>query len=239
MAKISVLLVDDHAVVREGLRALLECEPDLEVVGEAAEGRQAVALARKLSPEVVVMDISMPVMNGLEATRQILKSVPDVRVLVLTSYGDEDCVTQMTKAGALGYVTKQTAANDLVKAIREVRRGNAFYSPAIAKRLRDQVQVSSDFGAPSKRSGGLTRREVQVLQHIAEGFSNKETAVELKISVKTVEKHRQSVMNKLNIHEVASLTRYAITKGVIEPETHPSASAMPAEDSTPVEHHEA
>jgi DNA-binding NarL/FixJ family response regulator len=218
MGKVTVLLVDDHAVVRQGLQALIECEADMEVVGEAADGRQAVTLARQVCPEVVLMDVSMPVLNGVEATRQILKNLPDTKVLALTSYGDEDSVSQMTQAGAMGYVTKQTAANDLLRAIREVRRGNAFYSPAIAKRLRDQAQSAAARGNSAKKSGELTLRESQVLQLIAEGFSNKEIASELKISVKTVEKHRQSVMNKLNIHEVASLTRYAISKGVVEPE---------------------
>jgi DNA-binding NarL/FixJ family response regulator len=221
MGKISVLLVDDHAVVRQGLRALIECETDLEVVGEAADGREAIAQARAASPEVVLMDVSMPVLNGVEATRQILRILPETRVLALTSYGDEDSVTQMSQAGAMGYVTKQTAANDLLRAIREVRRGNAFYSPAIAKRLREQAQAAATRGHSAKRSGELTLRESQVLQLIAEGFSNKEIAAELKISVKTVEKHRQSVMNKLNIHEVASLTRYAISKGVVEQKAFP------------------
>src|SRR5208283_443046 len=133
MKKISVLLVDDHTVIRQGLRALVSAEEDLEVIGEAENGRQAVALARKTPPDVVVMDVAMPLLNGLEATRQILRNTPSSKVLVLTSYGDDDCVAQMMKAGATGYLIKQTAANDLLKAIREVHRGNAFFSPAIAK----------------------------------------------------------------------------------------------------------
>src|SRR5262249_26993173 len=126
MKKIGVLLVDDHTVVRQGLRALLNSEEDIEVVGEAENGRQAVVMARKLCPEVVVMDVAMPLLNGLEATRQILKSLPTTKVLVLTSYGDDECVQQLMQAGASGYLIKQTAANDLLKAIREVQRGNAF-----------------------------------------------------------------------------------------------------------------
>src|SRR5437667_12635988 len=140
MQKIAVLLADDHTVIRQGFRALLEAEQDIAVVGEAETGRQAVQLARKLHPDVVVMDIAMPLLNGLEATRQILKELPATKVLVLSSYGDDECVSQLMDAGASGYLIKQTAANDLLRAIREVQRGNAFFSPAIAKRLRDQCR---------------------------------------------------------------------------------------------------
>jgi DNA-binding NarL/FixJ family response regulator len=216
MKKITVLLADDHTVVRQGLRALLKAEEDIEVIGEAENGRQAVNLVRKTPPDVVLMDVAMPMMNGLEATRQILKGSPGTKVLVLTSYGDDDCVEQLMRAGAAGYLIKQTAANDLLKAIREVQRGNAFFSPSIAKRLRDQCRQAFSNGQPVKRSGDLTSRELEVLQLIAEGFSNKQIAAELSISIKTVEKHRQQVMNKLNIHDVAGLTRYAISKGLVE-----------------------
>jgi DNA-binding NarL/FixJ family response regulator len=216
MKKISVLLVDDHTVVRQGLRALLRAEEDMEVVGEAENGRMAVMLSRKMNPDVVVMDVAMPLLNGLEATRQILKNQPGTKVLVLTSYGDDDCVEQLMQAGAVGYLIKQTAANDLLKAIREVYRGNAFFSPAIAKRLRDQCREAFTSGHSVKKAGELTSREAEVLQLIAEGFSNKQIAAELCISIKTVEKHRQQVMNKLNIHDVAGLTRYAISKGMVE-----------------------
>ena len=218
MKKISVLLVDDHTVVRQGLRALLQVEEDIEVAGEAENGRQAVAMAKKDPPDVVVMDIAMPLLNGLEATRQILKNQTNTKVLVLTSYGDDDCVSQLMRAGAAGYLIKQTAANDLLKAIREVHRGNAFFSPAIAKRLRDQCRDAFSTGKPMA-GGDLTSREAEVLQLIAEGFSNKQIASELGISIKTVEKHRQQVMNKLNIHDVAGLTRYAISKGMVERST--------------------
>jgi DNA-binding NarL/FixJ family response regulator len=216
MKTITVLLADDHTVVRQGLRALLKAEEDMEVIGEAENGRQAVTLVKKTPPDVVLMDVAMPLMNGLEATRQILKSSPTTKVLVLTSYGDDDCIEQLMRAGAAGYLIKQTAANDLLKAIREVQRGNAFFSPSIAKRLRDQCRQAFSNGQPVKRSGDLTSRESEVLQLIAEGFSNKQIAAELSISIKTVEKHRQQVMNKLNIHDVAGLTRYAISKGLVE-----------------------
>src|SRR5947207_4949294 len=138
MGKIPVLLVDDHAVVRQGLRILLEMEPDIEVVGEAENGRQAVALACQYRPKVVIMDVAMPLLNGVEATRQIGRQVAKSKVLVLTSYGDDNCVKQMMSAGAAGFLLKQTAASELLKAVREVSRGNAFFSPLIAKRLRDQ-----------------------------------------------------------------------------------------------------
>jgi len=223
MKRISVLLVDDHTVVRQGLRALLKSEEDLEVVGEAENGRQAVMLARKSPPDVVVMDVAMPMLNGLEATRQILKNTPSTKVLVLTSYSDDDCVEQMMRAGATGFLMKQTAANNLLKAIREVYRGNSFFSPAIAKRLRDQCRQAYTEGN-SRKSGDLTSREAEVLQLIAEGFSNKQIASELTMSIKTVEKHRQQVMNKLNIHDVAGLTRHAISKGMVE-RTLPAALA--------------
>jgi DNA-binding NarL/FixJ family response regulator len=216
MKKIGVLLVDDHTVVRQGLRALLASEEDIEVIGEAENGRQAVMLAKKTPADVVIMDVAMPLLNGLEATRQILKLSPAPKVLVLTSYGDDECVEQMMQAGASGYLIKQTAANDLLKAIREVQRGNAFFSPAIAKRLRDQCRDAFTNGRTTKKLGELTTREAEVLQLIAEGFSNKQIAGELTISIKTVEKHRQQVMNKLGIHDVAGLTRYAISKGMVE-----------------------
>ena len=216
MKKIMVLLADDHTVVRQGLRALLKAEEDMEVIGEAENGRQAVNLVKKSPPDVVLMDVAMPLMNGLEATRQILKSSPTTKVLVLTSYGDDDCIEQLMRAGAAGYLIKQTAANDLLKAIREVQRGNAFFSPAIAKRLRDQCREAFANGQPVKKNIELTSRESEVLQLIAEGFSNKQIASELGISIKTVEKHRQQVMNKLNIHDVAGLTRYALSKGLVD-----------------------
>jgi len=210
------LLVDDHTVVRQGLRALLSQAEDVEVVGEAENGRQAVQMAAKLLPNVVVMDVVMPLMNGLEGTRQMLKTVPTVKVLVLSSYSDDDYVQQLTEAGASGYLTKQTAGDDLLLAIREVNKGNAFFSPAIAKRLRDRCRQAFADGQPLKRNVELTSRESEVLQLIAEGLPNKQIAGELGISIKTVEKHRQQVMNKLNIHDVAGLTRYAISKGVVE-----------------------
>ena len=217
MQKITVLLADDHTVVRQGLRALLIGEGDIDIVGEAGDGRAAVQMVKKLLPDVVVMDIAMPQLNGLEATRQITHSVPSTKVLVLSSYSDDEYVQQLTEAGAAGYLIKQTAANELLKAIREAHRGNAYFSPSIAKRLRDQCRQAFSTGTPNRRRADqLTAREAEVLQLIAEGRANKQIAAELSISIKTVEKHRQQVMNKLGIHDVAGLTRHAIAKGIIE-----------------------
>ena len=217
MQKIRVVLADDHTVVRQGLRALLVCEEDIDIVGEAENGRQAIQLVKKLLPDVAVIDVAMPVLNGLEATRQITRSVPSTKVLILSSYSDDEYVQQLTEAGAAGYLVKQTAANDLLKGIREAAKGNAFFSPAIAKRLRDQCREAFVSGQPvRKRNDYLTTREAEVLQLIAEGRANKQIAAELCISIKTVEKHRQQVMNKLGIHDVAGLTRHAIATGMIE-----------------------
>jgi DNA-binding NarL/FixJ family response regulator len=217
MQKIKVLLADDHTVVRQGLRALLEAEPDIAVVGEAGNGRDAVQMAKRLLPDVVIMDIAMPSLNGVEATRQITKEVPTAKLLILSSYNDDEYVHQVTGAGATGYLLKQTAATELIKAVRETRNGNAYFSPAISKRLMERYREAVLTGAPVRKQADLlTSREAEVLQLIAEGRANKQIAAELCISIKTVEKHRQQVMNKLNIHDIAGLTRYAISKGVIE-----------------------
>lgn len=216
MQKINVFLVDDHTVVRQGLRALLEAEEDMSVVGEAENGRQAVQMVKRLQPDVVVMDIAMPSLNGLEATRQISRDNPKSKVLILSSHSDDEYVQQLTDAGASGYLVKQTAAQDLVAAIREARKGNAFFSPAISKRLLDHYRASIGKPPSDRRSPKLTPRELEVLQLIAEGFANKQIAGELFIRIKTVEKHRQQLMHKLDIHDVAGLTRYAIAKGIIE-----------------------
>jgi DNA-binding NarL/FixJ family response regulator len=219
MKKITVLLVDDHTVLRQGLRALLLTEPDMEIVGEAENGRQAVQMAVNLAPDVVIMDIAMPQLNGLEASAQIAREAPLSKVLILSSYGDDEYVQRLTEAGAVGYLTKQTAANDLIKAIREAQKGNAYFSPSIAKRLLDRYRQSFRTGGKlpkQKSTAHLTSREREVLQLVAEGRGNKQMASDLCISIKTVEKHRQQAMDKLNIHDIAGLTRYAIAQGIIE-----------------------
>jgi len=216
--KITILIADDHMVVRQGLRALLTTESDLEVIGEAETGRQAVEMAKRLLPNVVLMDIVMPALNGLEAARQITRQVAGCKVLILSSYGDDEYVARLSEVGAMGYLVKQSAAGDLLKAIREVERGRRVLSPSIASRLSltgDQSCNHKINGQPA-RNDHLTPREAEVLQLIAEGQTNKQIAGELGISAKTVEKHRQQVMNKLRIHEVAGLTRYAMAKGIIK-----------------------
>ena len=217
MKRITVLLAEDHQIVREGFRSLLKHEGDIEVVGEAETGRQAVQLTRKLRPAVVVMDIAMPLLNGLEATRQIRKDCPDTKVLILSAHSDDAYVDQVTGLGASGFLLKQTSSHNLATAIREVQKGNTFFSPAISKRLNGGKKKSLDrVGQLKKKANRLSSREVEVLQLIAEGKPNKQAAAELGVSFKTIDKHRQHLMSKLNIHDIAGLTRYAIAQGIIE-----------------------
>jgi DNA-binding NarL/FixJ family response regulator len=217
MNSITVMLAEDHQIVREGLRALLKLESDIQVIGEADNGRDAVILAAKIRPDVIVMDIAMPLLNGLEATRQILHAHPATKVLVLSAYGDDAYVEQVMELGAAGYLIKQTAGEVLPAAIREVHQGHPFFSPSIShRRFHHQRRAKAMGDLPKKNPAHLTSREMEVLQLVAEGKANKETADLLKISIKTVEKHRQKVMEKLNIHDTANLTRYAISAGIIE-----------------------
>ena len=216
MKRISVLLAEDHHIVREGFRSLLKHERDIEVVGEAESGRQAVQLTRKLRPAVVVMDIAMPLLNGLEATRQIRKDFPDTRVIILSAHNDNAYVDRAAALGAAGFLLKQTSSHNLATAIREVQKGKTFFSPSVSKRAQDRRQ-SLDRGGQSRKNGNrLSSREMEVLQLIAEGKPNKQVAAELGVSFKTVDKHRQHLMSKLDIHDVAGLTRYAIAEGIIE-----------------------
>jgi len=217
MKRITVMLAEDHAIVREGLRSLLGLDSEIEVVGEAATGRQAVELARKLRPTVVVMDIAMPLLNGFEATRQILLVAPGTKVLVLSAHSDDEYVAHMAAVGASGYLVKQNSGQVLVHAIKEIVAGHSYFSPSIAKRLGEAERRSREGGAArGKPRRPLTAREAEVLQLVAEGAANKQVAAELGISTKTVEKHRQQLMDKLSIHDTAGLTRHAIATGVIE-----------------------
>jgi DNA-binding NarL/FixJ family response regulator len=216
MKRITVLLAEDHQVVREGFRSLLEHENDIEVIAEAETGRQAVQLTRKLRPAVVVMDIAMPLLNGLEATRQIRKDFPDTKVLILSAHSDDAYVEQVSVLGAAGFLLKQTSSHNLATAIREVEKGNTFFSPSISKRVRDRSWKSADRGGSATNGNRLSSREMEVLQLIAEGKPNKQVAAELGVSFKTVDKHRQHLMSKLDIHDIAGLTRYAIAEGIIE-----------------------
>jgi DNA-binding NarL/FixJ family response regulator len=217
MKKITVLLAEDHTIVREGFRKLLEFEEDFEVVGEAQDGRQAVALVTKLQPDVVLMDMAMPLLNGLEATRQVLKILPDTKVLMLSAHNDDAYLKNATDAGTAGFLIKQASAQDVCRAIREVQRGKTFFRAPISRRLgRLNPSSSSRAGLHGKKAALLTSREIEVLQLIAEGKANKETACELGIGIKTVEKHREHLMQKLDIHGTAGLTRFAIGAGIIE-----------------------
>lgn len=217
MKHITILLAEDHMIVREGFRTMLEIEDDLEVVGEAEDGRRVVALAKKLRPAVVLMDIAMPRLNGLEATRQILKALPATKVLILSAHSDDAYIKDAIDSGAVGFLLKQASSHVVCEAIREVHKGNSFFSPSVAKRLQRLEGKSPDRAGISRpRNARLSSREAEVLQLIAEGKANKETAMELGISIKTVEKHREHLMEKLNIHDTAGLTRYAIGAGIIE-----------------------
>ena len=217
---ITVLLAEDHAIVRQGLCALLNADGHFTMIGEAKNGREAVQMAQTLKPDVILMDIAMPLLNGLEATRQILAANPAAKVIILSAHSDDEYIKRMNEAGAYGFLEKQTSAEILAKALREVAQGRTFFSPSIAKRLKDDAGKPRDRDGIIKVNGTrLTSRESEVLQLVAEGLANKQMAVELGISIKTVEKHRQHLMDKLNIHDTASLTRHAITSGVIQGKT--------------------
>jgi two-component system response regulator NreC len=215
MDKTRILLADDHTVLREGIRALLNEQPDMVVVGEAENGRWAVHLAHELRPAVVLMDIAMPLLNGLEATRQIKRDHPEINVLVLTMHDNEEYVRQVLAAGASGYVLKRAAASELVSAIRAVHHGEAVLSPAVTRVLIEDFLRQ---GGTQRESAPdeLTPREREVLQLIAEGYTSRKIAEVLGLSVKTVQAHRTSLMQKLNVHDRGDLIKYAIQKKIIE-----------------------
>lgn len=206
-----ILLADDHKIVRDGLRALLERHANLEVVGEASNGRMALQLARELKPDVVVMDVSMPDLNGVEATQQIMSALPGVRVVALSMHSDRRFVERMFKVGALAYVLKDCAVDELTRAINSVATGRAYLSPGVSDVTLDDVVA-----APSKTDPllVLTAKEREVLQLIAEGYSTKEVAHRLEVSIKTVETHRRNIMAKLKIDNIADLTKFAIREGL-------------------------
>jgi DNA-binding NarL/FixJ family response regulator len=205
-----VLLADDHALIRQGLKTLLETR-GFQVVGEASDGQEALRSAEKTQPDVAILDISMPVLNGVDATRELKKSSPNTKIILLTQHDEDQYVTEALHAGAKGYVLKSQAAEDLVHAIREVCRGSVYLSPSISRAVVD-AYLSRKYASTDPLSG----RERQVLQLVGEGKSTKDIAVQLGISVKTAESHRARLMKKLDIHETASLVRYAIRRGLIQ-----------------------
>jgi DNA-binding NarL/FixJ family response regulator len=222
---LKVLIAEDHEVVREGLKILISADPSMEVAGEAETGQMALRLAKQLRPDVIVMDLAMPRGNGLDAAREIRREVPGSKVLVLSAYKDEETVRRVLDAGASGYMTKHSAAEELLTAIREVGNGNSYYSSQIAGKLRARQRQFLPAGQTIAKAPHLTPREHEVLVLIARGQPNKEIAFTLGVSIKTVEKHRQSVMDKLDIHDIAGLTRYAVSKGLVgPPPNHPLAS---------------
>jgi len=215
MAKIRVLLADDHGILRAGLRALINAEADMEVVGEAANGRRALEQARLLQPDVVVMDISMPVMNGLEATRLLRREMPDCQIIILTVHAEEEYLFQTLQAGGAGYVLKSAADTDLIEAIRKAYRGEVFLYPSSIKKLLSEYLRRLPASEQAGRVDRLTAREREVLKLTAEGYTNQEIAKKLVISPKTVDTYRQRIMEKLQLHHRPELVRYALRTGLL------------------------
>ncbi|MHB8495634.1 MAG: response regulator [Casimicrobiaceae bacterium] len=209
-----ILLAEDHALVRQGLRALLSEIPDFEVVGEAGNGREALGLIRALAPDVVLMDISMPELNGLDATAHALRQLPRLKVIIVSMHATEAHVLEALRAGAAGYLLKDAEAGELERAIRVVVRGERYLTPSVTQHVIDSV-MRADSGAGAE---AISARQREVLQLIAEGRSTREMAERLHLSVKTIETHRAQLMERLQIHDVASLTRYAIRMGLVDPE---------------------
>jgi two-component system, NarL family, response regulator NreC len=214
MSRLRILLADDHTIVRQGLRKVLEDRPEWEVVAEAGDGREAVRLAEQFTPDVAILDVAMPLLNGVEATRQITRRVPSTRVIVLSMYADEAYVTQILQAGAAGYLLKDSADVDLIQAVTEVVQGKSFFSPAIARvMLDDYVRQGPEKG--HSRYESLSEREREIFQLIAEAKTNKEIAALLNVSPSTVETHRAHIMEKLDLHSAAEIVLYAVRRGVI------------------------
>lgn len=215
MEKIKILLADDHTILRDGIRSLIEDEKDMQVIAEAEDGYAAVRLACTSTPDVVLMDIAMPLLNGLEATRQIRRDCPQVKVLILTMHENEEYIRQVLATGAMGYILKDAAARDLLDAIRSVYAGEIVLSPAITRLVIEDYLRWGDL-QPQNMTNGLTPREREILQLIAEGHTNKEIAEILSIAVKTVQAHRANLMAKLDLHDRSDLIKYAIRKKIIE-----------------------
>ncbi len=215
MQTIRVLVVDDHTIVRDGICSLLALVSDIEVVGEASDGKEALRKVRELAPDVVLMDIAMPMINGLEAARRIRKEFPDTKVLALTQYDDREHIFSMIEAGARGFITKFAASSELTVGIRSIHRGECFLSPSVAKAFVEGYQQRGTLRAPDEPYEKLTDREKQILRLVAEGYTAREIADTLDLSPKTVEGYRTSLMAKLDLHRKADLIKYAIRKGII------------------------
>jgi DNA-binding NarL/FixJ family response regulator len=217
MPVLKILIADDHEIVRQGLRSMLEAQRDCQVVGEAADGRQAVALTKELNPEVVILDIGMPTLNGLEATRQILKMRPQTKVLILTMHESDSVIREVLDAGARGYILKTDAGRDLVTAVDSLRRNKTFFTSRVSQMILDGF-LKGDPRPKDSESGAirLTPRQREIVQLLAEGKSSKEVAVALDLSVKTAETHRANIMRKLDCHSVSEVVRYAIRNNIIE-----------------------
>jgi two-component system, NarL family, response regulator NreC len=218
-APIRVVLAEDHTIVREGLRALLDVRDDIEVVAEVSDGRAAVEVVATHKPDVVVMDLGMPELNGVDATRQIRKEHPNTQVLILSMHSGEEYVRPAIRAGASGYLLKGSGLSDLVSAIQAVARGDAFFSPAIAKIVLFESRRTDRPSKDPTPGDALTNREREILQLVAEGKSSPEIAKQLQLSVKTVEGHRGRIMAKLDVHHVAGLVRHAIRIGLVSADT--------------------
>jgi DNA-binding NarL/FixJ family response regulator len=212
--KIKLLLVDDHPIVLDGIKTHLAEQPDFEVVGEATNGQEALRKAKLAQPNVVLMDINMPHMNGLEATTQLRKQVPDAKILILTMHDSREYIAQIIRIGARGYLLKDCSPAELVGAIKAVHRGEVYFSPSISKVLVQEMVEGKRDGRDFPAQQSLTDREREVLSHIAEGLLNKQIADRLGIGVRTIETHRERIMRKLDIHTVAGLTKYAISRGM-------------------------
>jgi two-component system response regulator NreC len=216
LEKIRVLLADDHTILRAGLKMMLNAQPDIEAVGEASDGRQAISEAEKLSPDVIIMDITMPECNGIEATRQIKRLLPEVRVLILTMHANEEYLFQTLRAGAAGYMMKEAADTDLISAIRVVSSGRFYLSPSAQSMLVSDYLQRVHTGEERDSYSALTEREREILKLVAEGYTNSQIGERLFISPKTVDTHRTHVMDKLNLHSRAELVKYAMRRGLLE-----------------------
>lgn len=215
MDNIEIVLAEDHAMVRKGFNLILENEPSIEIIDEVQDGKAAIKSVQKHKPDVVVMDISMPRLNGLEATRQILKDYPDTKILILTIHTSDKYIARILQCGAAGYVLKKSAPEELIEAVKTVIKGEKYFSSSISSKIIDKLMNGSLPSDDSANSASLTNREVEILQLISEDYTNKEIAKNLHISIKTVESHRSNIMKKLDLHSPVELTKYAIREGII------------------------